>query len=232
MWPIDPDEFTSIVGEPEDLNEAEAWFFLFIAGEIVSLVEQGIPRPLTGDDLRWVDIDMHYRHYLGRFQGRDCFAAEASGQLPEGYRRSGLRGWLGRVDPLKKSVLDLFRDVAWLKLRLSFAVWASPNCRKCCLQHDRLAPSFARGRAPLRCREPMPCKPAAAYCKVLAGNPLKPCNFHAGNSTRSIYVSYARTLCQGRLRSDARQLAALLIVEPGYIGYVGGEQVVGDLTGK
>ncbi len=99
MWPINPDEFTSIVGEPEGLNEAEAWFFLFIAGEIVSLVEQGIPRPLTGDDLRWVDIDMHYRHYLGRFQGRDCFAAEASGQLPEGYRRSGLRGWLGRVDP-------------------------------------------------------------------------------------------------------------------------------------
>ncbi len=99
MWPNDPDEFDSIVREPKNLNEAEAWFFLFVSGEIVCLAEQGIPRPVTGDDLRWVDLEIHDRHYLGRFQGRDCFAAEASGRLPEGYKRLGLRAWLGRVDP-------------------------------------------------------------------------------------------------------------------------------------
>ena len=98
MWPIDPDEFDSIVTEPDDLNEAEAWFFLFMSGEIVCIAEQGIPRPPTGDDLRWVDLDIHYQHYLGRYRGRDCFAADVSGSVPEGYTRSGLRAWLGRVD--------------------------------------------------------------------------------------------------------------------------------------
>lgn len=42
---------------------------------------------------------MHSRHYLGRFRGRACFALEAGGRLPEGYALTGLRAWLGRVEP-------------------------------------------------------------------------------------------------------------------------------------
>ncbi len=74
---------------------------------------------------------------------------------------------------LKKSVLDFFRELPRFAAQKAWFL----------LAHSRLAPSFARGTAS------MPCRSTAAYCKVLTGSPLKPCNFHAGNSTRSIDIS-------------------------------------------
>lgn len=99
MWPLDPDGFEAEPQPPEDHDAGEAWMFVTIGGEIACISEQGMPRPITGDELRWLDVEIRSRHYLGRFRGRACFAIEAEGRLPEGYALAGLRAWLGRVEP-------------------------------------------------------------------------------------------------------------------------------------
>ncbi len=99
MWPVDPDDFLPGVSKPDDLNHDESWYFLVLDSQLVCVSEQGIPRPVTGDELRWLDVELVSSHYLGRFRDRDCFAAEAEGPLPEGYAATGLFSWLGRVEP-------------------------------------------------------------------------------------------------------------------------------------
>jgi NAD+ diphosphatase len=99
MWPHDPDGFEPEVRPGEDIDPGDSWMFVMIGGEMISIVEQGRPRPVTGDELRWLDIEIVSRHYLGRLRGRGCFAIEARGRTPEGYSLTGLRAWLGRVEP-------------------------------------------------------------------------------------------------------------------------------------
>jgi len=99
MWPVDAEDFESLLAPPEGASRADAWFFLETPQGIVCLTEQGVPRPLTGDELRWLDIEIHAEHYLGRWRGRCIYAVEASGRLPEGYSAAGLREWLGRAEP-------------------------------------------------------------------------------------------------------------------------------------
>jgi len=99
MWPLNPDGFEPDVLPGADIDHAESWLFLIIEGRLACISEQGIPRAITGDEFRWLDVEMHSRHYLGRFRGRACFAVEASGSLPEGYSLGDLRAWLGRTEP-------------------------------------------------------------------------------------------------------------------------------------
>lgn len=99
MWPLDPDDFEPAVTPPEDVDHGDSWYFLTVDGELACVAERGVPRPITGDELRWLDVEIRSKHYLGRFRGRDCFAADANGRLPDGYAASGLRSWLGRVEP-------------------------------------------------------------------------------------------------------------------------------------
>jgi len=99
MWPIDPDEFESLVRPPDDASRAAAWFFIRMRDGFVCLSEQGIPRPVTGDELRWMDIEIDSEHYLGEHRGRSVFALQARGGVPEGYAMASLRDWLGRVEP-------------------------------------------------------------------------------------------------------------------------------------
>jgi len=99
MWPIDPEDFESLTTPPDQASRAEAWFFLQTQQGLICLTEQGVPRPITGDELRWLDIEVHSEHYLGRFRGRCIYAVEASGKVPEGYSAAGLRDWLGRAEP-------------------------------------------------------------------------------------------------------------------------------------
>jgi len=99
MWPIDPEDFESLTTPPGNASRDEAWFFLQTPQGLVCLTERGIPRPVTGDELRWLDIEVISEHYLGRFRGRCIYAVEASGAVPEGYSAAGLRDWLGRVEP-------------------------------------------------------------------------------------------------------------------------------------
>lgn len=99
MWPLDPDGFEPEVVPGDAAEDAASWMFIAIDGQLACMSEQGIPRPLTGDEIRWLDLDVRSRHFLGRFRGRACFALEARGRLPEGFALTGLRSWLGRVEP-------------------------------------------------------------------------------------------------------------------------------------
>lgn len=99
MWPVDPNEFESLVRPPENASRDDAWFFIQMAGGFVCISEQGVPRPVTGDELRWMDVEVISEHYLGRHRGRCCYAMQARGAVPEGYAMAGLRDWLGRVEP-------------------------------------------------------------------------------------------------------------------------------------
>lgn len=99
MWPFQPDGFESGLRPPDDVDQGESWMFVTIGGELACIAERGVPRPLTGDELRWLDVRINARHYLGRFRGRCCFAVDAEGRLPPEYALGGLRAWLGRVEP-------------------------------------------------------------------------------------------------------------------------------------
>jgi NAD+ diphosphatase len=98
MWPVEPDDFQPLVHAGDDAHSGDAWYFAFADGQIACLSEQGVPRPMTADDFRWLDVEVLSRHFLGRYGGRACFALEFTGRLPEGFVKLDLRGWLGRVD--------------------------------------------------------------------------------------------------------------------------------------
>jgi NAD+ diphosphatase len=98
MWPSDPDDFESLVTPPENASKDDAWFFIRMRGGFLCVSEQGAPRPVTGDELRWMDLDVTFEHYLGQHRGRPIYVMQASGQVPEGYGVAGLRDWLGRVE--------------------------------------------------------------------------------------------------------------------------------------
>lgn len=99
MWPRDPDEFLSLVEPPAGSDPDEALALAVIDGDIVCIPEQGAPRLPTLSDLRWLDIEIRSRHYLGELRGQSCYALDIAGNLSEGYSALGLRGFLGRVDP-------------------------------------------------------------------------------------------------------------------------------------
>jgi NAD+ diphosphatase len=99
MWPIDPDDFEPHVYPPEDQAHDDAWYFLCLNGQIACMSDHGIPRPITADEFRWLDLEIFSEHFLGRFRGRSCFAVEGRGKLPEGYVADSLYSWLGRVEP-------------------------------------------------------------------------------------------------------------------------------------
>src|SRR5262249_28085872 len=65
--------------------------------EILCVSENGTPRPILADEMRWLDLERHTEIFLGRYQGRSCFAVAANGRPQQGYALLGLRAWLGRV---------------------------------------------------------------------------------------------------------------------------------------
>ena len=97
MWPNEPDDFESLLSPPEGTSE-DAWYFLFLGGQLVSVPNQGIPQPIDGDAFRWLDVEVNCKHYLGEYRGNSCFAVDAAGAIPEGYAASTLYGLLGRLD--------------------------------------------------------------------------------------------------------------------------------------
>lgn len=99
MWPIEPDDFVSSVRPPEPPASGEAWYFPVLRGQIGCVSEQGVPRPVTASEFRWLELEERARLYLGRFRGHDCYAIDARGRLPEGFAAVDLRAWLGRVEP-------------------------------------------------------------------------------------------------------------------------------------
>ena len=97
MWPNEPDDFESLLSPPAGTSE-DAWYFLFLDGQLVSVPNQGIPQPIDGDAFRWLDVEVNCKHYLGEYRGNSCFAVDAAGAIPEGYAASTLYGLLGRLD--------------------------------------------------------------------------------------------------------------------------------------
>ncbi len=78
MWPHDPDDFESLTQPPAGQSHDDAWYFVFIGQEILCVSENGSPRPILADEMRWLDLERHAEMYLGRYQGRSCFAVVAS----------------------------------------------------------------------------------------------------------------------------------------------------------
>ena len=94
-----PSKFISETEPPAGLDVADALYFVCLGDDLLSISEQGVPRPVSADEFRWVDLDVDYKHYLGRWEGRACYALRATGSVPEGFALAGLRAWLGRVEP-------------------------------------------------------------------------------------------------------------------------------------
>ena len=98
MWPDTPDEFEAAHMAPEDADHGDAWYFVFLRGELVCKVSQGAPEPITRDDFRWFDMEVSAKHFLGHYLNRPCFAVSAQGAMAEGYNTLGLRNLLGRTN--------------------------------------------------------------------------------------------------------------------------------------
>lgn len=97
MWPKDQDEFVANHIMPDGADRGDAWYFVFIRGELVCKTVQGLPEPITADDFRWFDMEVKSKHFLGHHGSVPCFALGASGSVPEGYALMPLRGLLGRT---------------------------------------------------------------------------------------------------------------------------------------
>ncbi len=97
MWPKFPDEFDPAHIAPAEADHGDAWYFVFTENELVVKSVQGVPEPVTADDFRWMDMEVHVKHFLGHYLNRPCFAISANGATGEGYSTTGLRGLLGRT---------------------------------------------------------------------------------------------------------------------------------------
>ena len=112
-----PSRFVSEVNPPSGVAHDDAYYFICVGEQLLSISEQGIPRPVTADEFRWLDVDVSYKHYLGRWDHRACYALAAQGSVPEGFALTGLRAWLGRVEPdffylagRAKQIIEWHRD--------------------------------------------------------------------------------------------------------------------------
>ncbi len=89
MWPYDPDDFESLTQPPADQSHDDAWYFVFIGQDILCVSENGSPRPILADEMRWLELERHAEIYLGRYQGRSCFAVVAIGRRAAGLCAAG-----------------------------------------------------------------------------------------------------------------------------------------------
>lgn len=156
MWPIDPDDFESVVARPERVDDGH--YFVFVGNGILTTGGRGEPwRPLSKDELRWLDIDVSSEHYLGQFRRQHCFAVEAklqNARPPEGYGVVDLRGLLGRVEsPLFYLAGRAKQIIEWHQTHrfcgrcgtetVDHAVDRAKHCPACGLiSYPRLSPSI------------------------------------------------------------------------------------------
>ena len=99
MFPKEPSRFLSETTPPAGANTDDALYFACLDGRMLAVSEHGVPRPVTADEFRWVDVEVAYKHYLGRWEGRACYALAVRGDVPEAFAATDLRAWLGRVEP-------------------------------------------------------------------------------------------------------------------------------------
>ncbi len=98
MWPYDPDDFESSLERPDSLEDGQ--LFVVCDDDLLTTARDGVWQPLTFDEYRWLDLEIHSEQYLGRFRGRPCLtiAATLRSSVPPGYAAVPLRALLGRVE--------------------------------------------------------------------------------------------------------------------------------------
>ena len=57
-WPTEPDPFESLTAAPEGADGDDALYFAYMDDEILCVSEGGVPRPITRDEFRWLDVDV------------------------------------------------------------------------------------------------------------------------------------------------------------------------------
>ncbi len=156
MWLTEPDSFVSIAKEPKEGTPGDSYCFVFMDGQLLSIVESGVPRPVSVDEFRWVDADVKAKIYLGTWRGTHCFAVEAeSSSTPSApYVVTDLHGWLGRVESSlfylagrAKQIVEWNRDHTFCGRCGSetgnHATDCAKQCPKCGLvNYPRLSPSI------------------------------------------------------------------------------------------
>lgn len=154
MWLTDPDSFVSLSKEPEDGTPGDAFCFVFIDGQLLSIVESGVPRPVTSDEFRWVDAEVVATIYLGTWRDIHCYAIEAQGTPVAPYVLGDLHSWLGRVESSMFYLAGRAKQmVDWNKDHLYCGRCGTPTddhptdrakqCSKCGLvSYPRLSPSI------------------------------------------------------------------------------------------
>ena len=158
MFVTGPSKFISETRPPEGLDQGDALYFVCLGDELLSISDQGIPRPVTADEFRWVDLNVTYRHYLGRWGSQGCFALAAErppgSAALEGFAVTGLRAWLGRVEPdffylagRAKQIVEWHRDHRYCgrcgSLNEEHPTDRAKHCPECGLTtYPRLSPSI------------------------------------------------------------------------------------------
>ena len=154
MWLNNPDNFVSLSKEPVEGVPGDSFYFVFMEGQLLSIVESGIPRPISADEFRWVDITIDSKTYLGTWNGKHCFALEGHGSPQSPFQSASLYEWLGRVEPSMfylagraKQIVDWARDHAYCGRcgckTLEHETDRAKVCPKCNLvSYPRLSPSI------------------------------------------------------------------------------------------
>lgn len=158
MFVTSPSKFISETKPPAGLDVGDALYFVCLGDELLSISEQGIPRPVTADEFRWVDLEVTYKHYMGRWGNQGCFALAAErprrSEALEGFAVTGLRAWLGRVEPdffylagRAKQIVEWHRDHRYCgrcgSLNEEHVTDRAKYCGECGLTtYPRLSPSI------------------------------------------------------------------------------------------
>ena len=85
--------------EPEDCSDG--YHVIISSNQVVSPKESKVWRPLTDDEIKWLDMDILSKHYLGEYDSKPSFVYEIKEQkeAPGDHSFVGLYGILGQVDP-------------------------------------------------------------------------------------------------------------------------------------
>ena len=92
---------TDFVPGVRPAEDAERSYHIVISdGEILSVESESRWRPLTQDEIRWLDVEILERHYLGDAAGIPVFVSEAHPESdePDGYTFETLWSFLATLD--------------------------------------------------------------------------------------------------------------------------------------
>ncbi|MDF1644338.1 MAG: NAD(+) diphosphatase [Pseudomonadales bacterium] len=98
-WETDKFIFEPGTVAPEDCSDGH--HIIISNSQVVSPKESKVWRPLTDDEMKWLDMEILSKHYLGQYDDKPSFVYEIAEQkeAPGEHGFIGLYGILGQVDP-------------------------------------------------------------------------------------------------------------------------------------